>query len=125
MTFEELKTAKQRLTARDKEIETQMGALSKEQHKIHQELREYYAKYVNEHFPYKIGDVLKYSFVNSSGDLVSRYITITEISAYRCLLSEIEIFYTYKGLGKTGSGRVSYVNIDGKPRDINETLEKI
>ena len=123
MTKEELATLKKDLELRESEIEEEMGRLSKEQHEIHMKMREYYKQYIDEHFPYKVGDKLKYTFTNGDGDEVTREIEVTEISIYKCRLSQIIIFYKWKDT----TGWIDYINIDGNIPDssLKEKLEKI
>lgn len=123
MTKEELATLKKDLELREAEIEKEMGELSKEQHEIHMKMREYYKQYIDEHFPYKVGDKLKYTFTNGDGDEVTREIEVTEISSYKCRLSQIIIFYKWKDT----PGWIDYINIDGNipVSSLKEKLEKI
>lgn len=123
MTKDELKIFRKDLELRESEIEDEMSQLSKEKHEIHIKMREYYQQYIDEHFPYKVGDKLKYCFVNRDGDEVTREIEITEISGYKCYLSQIILFYKWNN----STGRIDYINIDGElPNSSNgEKLIKL
>ena len=121
MTKDELAIIRKDMELRESEIEKEMSELSKEQHKIHSKMREYYQQYIEERFPYKVGDHLKYTFKNRDKDIVTREIEITEISGYRCRLNEIIIYYKWEG----GTDRIDCINIDGEVRDLTHNGEKL
>ena len=54
---------------------------------------------------------------------MTREIEVTEISGYKCYLSQIILFYKWNN----STGRIDYINIDGKLLNSSkgEKLEKI
>ena len=121
MTKEELLNIKKELQTRENEIDQQQMLLSNEKHEVHMKLRQYYKQYVDEHFPYKIGDKLKYTFTNSDDDIVTREIEVIDISCYRCNLSEITLYYKWNNM----EFRIVYIYIDGTICNSNDKIEKI
>lgn len=121
MTKEELIKAKEKLMEVDKSISHQIHNLIERQSIIHAEIRKYYKEYIEEHLPYKVGDKLKYSFINEDGDNITRDIVLTEIDVSHCHLNEIILIYKYKG----SEHRIKFVNIDGQCAYPEYKLEKI
>lgn len=123
MTLEELNNKSAEIDAQEVLLNAQLKQLSDAIHDKHVEKRALYKEYVDEHFPYKVGDKLKYTFMNRDGDTISRNITITEIDTYLCSLDNIIIEYEY---GDMHIGQLYYVTIKGHCR-CHEclSLEKI
>lgn len=123
MTIEELKNKSTEIDAQEEALNQQLQKLSYAVHEKHVEKRALYKEYVDEHFPYKVGDKLKYTFINRDGDTISRNITITHIDTYHCRLDNIIIEYEY---GDMHIGQLYYVTIKGHCR-CHEclSLEKI
>lgn len=123
MTLEELNNKSDKIDVQEDVLNEQLKQLSDAVHEKHAEKRALYKEYVDEHFPYKVGDRLKYTFINRDGDTVSRNITITDINTYLCSLDNIIIEYEYGGMH---IGRLDYVTIQGHCRNHEcFLLEKI
>lgn len=126
MTKEELLNLKKTLKLEEDELDRDIAVLSKTKSGLHKKLRTYYQEYVDEHFPFKLGEQAKYTFINNDGDVVTREITITDISGYNCNLNEIVVSYKYNG-DKTGT--IWNVGINGELNDYvfayKSKLEKI
>lgn len=125
MTLEDLKKQDKSLIESENSIDKIYSELGDARHLIHEERRRLYGRYIDEHFPFKVGDHLRYTFINSDGDTIVRDIEISKIDPYRCNLSSIIIEYEWQNRIIL---RIDYVNIDGTIHELpneNRKIEKI
>lgn len=106
----------------ERAADEQLDKCIAEKRAVQEKITELTDQYVKENFPYKVGDRLRYAFVNSDSDFVVREIQITDLY-YQAVPERVIIYYDWNGMTRS----IDDVDMDGKLHAIfdTESLEKI